>query len=288
MNASIDGTKQKRHVIVVGFPGAGKSMLANCLFNRRGTLYHVKHYPLPTSFSLYACSVKPTIISNDEFVIVDTVGFGDWHFNQTSVIEEFKQGLALLDNKVDLVLFVMKLDRIGDYVADFFQILHKELFRNYIHNNSVLVCSECRKGWLAANRGKNEPLNRVLNMCSNRGVELQLDFNIPDVEMQLHERDFFESYNERSRQKEIDALIAYLNGLSGLRRVDLSEFFKEHISLKLIEENGAELARTSLWQSFFDTLVNRINGKSPHSVKAKALDKKCLVSFQLEVASDAN
>ena len=196
MNASIDGTKQKRHVIVVGFPGAGKSMLANCLFNRRGTLYHVKHYPLPTSFSLYACSVKPTIISNDEFVIVDTVGFGDWRFNQTSVIEEFKKGLALLDNKVDLVLFVMKPDRIGHYVADFFEQKDDVLFHGLVRNNSLIVCSGSRKGWLAVKRVKNEPLNRVLNMCSNRSVEFKLD--LPKRMRLIGLCDTLESLNEQS------------------------------------------------------------------------------------------
>ena len=45
-----------------------------------------------------------------------------------------------------------------------------------MHNNSVLLCSECSKGWFAKNQVNNELLNRVLNMCSNRSVEFKLDF----------------------------------------------------------------------------------------------------------------
>ena len=63
-NASIDGTKQKRHVIVVGFTGAGKSMVANCLFNRRGTIYHCQQYPFQTRDFANLEAVKPTMTSS--------------------------------------------------------------------------------------------------------------------------------------------------------------------------------------------------------------------------------
>ena len=285
-NASIDGTKQKRHVIVVGFEYAGKSIVANCLFNRRGTLYHVKQYPFQTG-EIFGCTSKATIMNNDEFVIVDTVGFGDPQFDEPSVIEEFNQGFALLDNKVDLVLFVMQPHHFIVRLDNFFEHIHKKVFKRLMYSNSVLLCSDCPKGWLADTRRDSDLLNRMLNVCSNRSFEFSLNLHISDIiKMPPALRDHLESIFEQSRQKEIDALVAYLNGLN-LRRTDL---FKEHISLKLIKENGAELARPNLLRRFVDTLVSTItfNDKSHHSAKAKALDKKCLVSFQFEVAPDAN
>ena len=245
--------KHKRRIILVGNTGAGKSTVANCLYNKLPTLYHVQSHPFETSDSANGCTSNATVLSNGEVVLIDTVGFGDPRFDQTSVIEAFQQGLAMLNNTVDLVIFVIKRDRIGHHIADFFEHIHDELFRGLMRNNSMLVCSGCQKGWLAEHQVKNEPLKRVLSICADRSVEFKLDFNIPDIEMPPAVRDAFEGLNEQARQKAIDTLVAKVHGLNvskvNLDYIQESRFkklFLERIALKLIDANTQEFVKKPL------------------------------------------
>ena len=244
--------KHKRRIILVGYTGAGKSTVGNCLYNKLPTLYHVQSHPFETSDSANGCTSNPTVLSNDEFVLIDTVGFGDPHRNQTSVIEAFQHGLAMLNNTVDLVVFVMKRERFTTHIADFFKHIHNDVFRGLMRDNSVLVCSGCKKGWLADNRRSNQALNHVLDLCADRSVEFKLNFEIPDTDMPPHVLDFYEQNNENSRNKTINKLIGYLRALN-VSKVNLDyiqeprfkKLFLEQIAFKLIKANHEEIIQAA-------------------------------------------
>ena len=255
--------KHKRRIILVGYTGAGKSTVANCLFNRRGSHYHIQSHPFRTSDSATGCTSNATILSNDELVLIDTVGFGDPRFNQTSVIETFQQGLAMLNNTVDLVVFVMKRDRFGVHLAEFFEHIHDELFRGLMHNNSVLVCSGCQKGWLDENRRESPALDRVLSMCANRSVEFKLNFDMPEAAMPPPVRDALEEMFENARQQAIDGLVAYLDGLrvdkvnlDYVQEARFKKLFLEHIALTLIEANAEQLVSADAQQAAVKYIAN--------------------------------
>ena len=114
------------------------------------------------------------------------------------MIEEFKQGLALLDNKVDLVLFVMQPHHFSVHLDNFFEHIHEKVFKRLMYSNSVLLCSDCPKGWLANTRRDSDLLDRMLNLCSNRSVEFSLNLYIPDNKMPPALRDYLENLSEQS------------------------------------------------------------------------------------------
>ena len=247
----VDTSIRRKTIILAGYTGAGKSTLANCLFNQQGSLYHVQTHPFPTSDRANGCTAKATMLSNSKYDIIDTVGFADPRFNQTAVIETFQAGLALVNSTVDLILFVMKQDRVGKALDTFFTIFKNEVFRNRMVDNSVLICNNCREGWLADNRLDNEFLDEILDNCNNRSFEFQLDFVSPQIKMPPNARDAILQTYEDSRQRAIDELIAYLDALE-VKKVNLNYIqdaqfkveFIDDIAKKLIEANSGQFART--------------------------------------------
>ena len=178
-----------------------------------------QRYPFGTSNSANGCTLQSAIASNDEFIVVDTVGFGDPAFNATSMLEEFRRGLRMVDYKVDLILFTLEKGRFDDRSTQLFDLFHSDLFRHKIADNSVLVCNKCEKGWLERNRKTNKNLNRLLNKCHNRNFELNLSYNRNGAAEEAHKLD---TINERSLNASIHELHRYLHSIKISRPLDLS------------------------------------------------------------------
>jgi putative ribosome biogenesis GTPase RsgA len=100
--------KLKKTVVIVGPSGFGKSTIANCIINQNPSLNLTQSYPYATKNGANGCTTGPVWHHNDEYVVIDTVGFGDPSISSQESFYKFQQALASVNNFVDIVIFLMK------------------------------------------------------------------------------------------------------------------------------------------------------------------------------------
>ena len=204
----------RKTIVLVGPSGVGKSTVGNCFINRLGWLNTTQEYPFPTNNSANGCTRNSSLACNDDLCVIDTLGFGDPQADSRYSFELFQQALTEVNNRVDLVLFVFKQDRLKDELFAFFRIFQDKVFAGKMRHNSAVICSQCRAGWLAENRRENLQLDQLLRSCNERAFEFKLPFDLPQMDNSPIMRDELEKINEKSRQHAIDRLLVDINHLS--------------------------------------------------------------------------
>ena len=226
--------RQRNKVILVGYTGSGKSTLGNCLINRQASLNLTQSFPFVASNDASGCTRNAVMSFNDDLVVIDTVGFGDPMYAAVNVFDVFRQALALVNNKVNLVAFTMREGRFNMESVAFFELLQNGTFGGKLANNSVLVCNKCAAGWLEKNRQQNRYLNEAINNCMNRSANFNLDFEVPE-NLEREDVDVCLKRNEESRRRAIDKLTAYLESIE-TPEVDLSFVQSDDFRRKFIRD----------------------------------------------------
>ena len=203
-------------VILVGLTGSGKSTTGNCLFNKSALLEKISNSPFPTSDSSSGCTQHFSCCSDHLVKILDTVGFGDPKLGQNFILNEFKKGLHFVNDEADIVVFVIRKGRFSNQDVDFFEFIQEHVFKNKFTSNSILVVTNCSKGWLDEPLQKyNSALQKVLKNCNNVGYEFSLNFDKDDDDSTDRSRNF------QKRQNSIDAFVNFIDNLK-FKRVNLN------------------------------------------------------------------
>ena len=203
-------------IVLVGPSGVGKSTLGNCLINQHASLNATQDYPFQTLDSANGCTRNSSLACSNktDLCVIDTMGFGDPQADSRYSFELFQQALVQVNNSVDLVLFVIKEGHLTDEHFAFLRVFQEKVFNGKMRNNSAVICSQCRAGWLAENRRENRQLDKLLRSCNERAYEFKLPFDLPQTDISPITRDEFEKFNEKARQQAIDRLLANINQIS--------------------------------------------------------------------------
>ena len=182
-------------------------------------------------------------------MVIDTVGFGDPNYPENVTLELFAQALRLVNNKVDLVLFVGQQGRINMQTINFFNMISKDLLTEQVRNNLAFVCSKCKEGWLEKNRALSL-ISTLLDKCNNKSMEFYLKFSDKMIFDPIFDVDYdsfvaFKNkqneYDLRIRQTAIDKLIAFLRGVLPHEKYNMdyvqTSAFKKSFILKLKDFN---------------------------------------------------
>ena len=153
-------------IVLVGPSGVGKSTLGNCLVNQRPCLNATQDSPFQTRNSANGCTRNSSLACNTDLCVIDTMGFGDPHADSRHSFELFERALAQVNNRVDLVLFVIKEGRLKKELFAFFGLFQEKVFADKMKHNSAVICNQCRSGWLAENRREHSLLDQLLRSCS--------------------------------------------------------------------------------------------------------------------------
>ena len=214
--------RAKKTYLLVGMTGSGKSTLGNCLHNKKGDLNMIRDMPFFTSDSPAGCTKVSSLAVGAEAIIIDTVGFGDAELEERHIVRDFKEALKNVSNKIDAVLFVVKEGRFTRETVEFFQLVQTEVLKEKCVNNSILVVTQGKKGWVAKNRN-NSNLNAVLANCNDQYFEFALRFDLyQDTEEDIEN-------NIKKRAKSIHEFLFYLNNRN-FKQIDLDYVHKTYIN----------------------------------------------------------
>lgn len=203
--------------LLIGITGSGKSTTGNCIYNKSNELNLIKHSPFVTSDGARGCTTQFQHVGNNDFVILDTVGFGDPQFNnEDTALREFKNALLQVDNKIDCVIFVVKKGRFTNEIVRFFELVQENVLMNKCRSNSILLVTSCNKNWVDEQKNKSDEVKRAYDNCNG----LHFEFNVRFDEEDDTEED--KTNNTVKRQRAINELVAFLN-LQSFTKIDLSE-----------------------------------------------------------------
>ena len=211
--------------LLVGLTGSGKSTTGNCILNKSGEFDKLNNYPFKASDSasgVTACFQKAQ--DSNGVIVLDSIGFGDPQFDQKFVLSELKKALAYVDYKIDCVLFVLKADKFRQETVEFFDCVQESVFQHKCNKNSVLIVTNCKKGWCA--RQTNLFFKNVLEKCNNTYFEFSLKFS-QDYE------DQDKNGLKEVRQLAIDSLVKFLD-CKLYEKIDLSHMQSDIFDVKWI------------------------------------------------------
>jgi len=209
--------------LLVGLTGAGKSTTGNCILNQSGELSQVNETPFPTSDSSKGCTRTFACKANEQVFVLDTVGFGDPNFKQDYILQELKNALKAVDNRVDCVVFVVRKSRITKETVEFFDLVQEKVLKNKCKHNSVLLISDCRDPEWARRQVDDQFFTKIVENCG--GIENTFCFYL---KFENEEND------EQKRQEAINRLVAFLNGKT-FDKVDLSHIQSNEFNLEWIK-----------------------------------------------------
>ena len=204
--------------LLVGLTGSGKSTTGNCIINKSGDLKSILYNPFRTSDSSSGCTKSFTLAGNSERLVLDTIGFGDPQFEPTVAFNELRAALKRVNNQVDCVLFVAKKSRFTKELTEFFEIMQEKVLKGTCRANSILLITDCNKGWLQRpEQAANRYIQKALDNTNRLNYEFSLKFD--DTYDEADESAKEKNYNKR--QKAIDELISFLDQRS-FNKIDLS------------------------------------------------------------------
>ena len=138
--------------------------------------------------------------------MLDTVGFGDPQFDSNFIFGEFKKALQMVNNQIDCVLFVVKKGRFSNEIVKFFEIVQEKVLKGKCRSNSILIVTDCNKGWITKNEQKrNNFIQKALANCNNSYYEFFLDFDNDTDDITDRSRKW------KKRQTSINDFITFFN-----------------------------------------------------------------------------
>ena len=212
----------RKTILLVGPRGSGRSTLGNCLVNRDASLSLIRDYPFKAGVNNPNEKSVVNMAIGDKFTVIDTLAsFDHPRLNLLSFFEALQEELALINNRISLVLFVMQQEqgKLSKELAYFFRLFQTDFFEGRAELNSMLVCNNCEKGWLATRRRDDAELNALLNSVHNRSFEFKLTWDVDGGRWCR----FTKSFNA-SRNNSIHELVTYIDDLMSAtaQQVDLS------------------------------------------------------------------
>ena len=206
----------KKNYLLIGLTGSGKSTIGNCMYNRRGEWSEISQRPFVTSDSSSGCTRIFESVSNQEMTILDTIGFGDPQFEPKFILDQLKEALKRVNNQIDCVIFVVRQGRFSQEVVQFFEFIQEKLLKSKCKHNSVLVVSQCQRGWLSQpEQKKNQWLQRALENTNHLSYEFHLKRDDQDDD------DEDKAKNVIKRKNAISGLVAYLDSRH-FEKIDLA------------------------------------------------------------------
>lgn len=198
----------KKNYLISGTCGSGRSLIGNTIVNHSGLIDELTKNPFETSTSTEPFTKKASgyrQVGNDGIFVVDTAGYE----TKEEALEKLKEGLALVNYKVNCVVFVIKCNRIDEVTGEAIDYFSNTIFKDKIANNSVLVCMG-GDNWLKKNT-KNQSIQSLIKMCG--GIERCFEFSFRFTELNFN--------SENQRQSEIDQFMKFLDQ-KDFKEIDLS------------------------------------------------------------------
>ena len=192
---------------MIGISGVGKSTISNCLFNQKGDMGSLKK-PFKTSDGAGSCTLKFEMRSNQQYNIIDSIGFASPDMNASYILDEMRGALKQVNNEIDYVFYVIEKGRLTNTTFHFINKCQKEVFQNKARNNSVLIVNMCEKGWLQKDAQRtNEYWEKILDSVNGQAYELDLKWD--------HWRDSYSTKltNIEIRQKSIHEFVHFVDNL---------------------------------------------------------------------------
>ena len=168
-----------KKILLVGIAGHGKSTLGNCLVNQSEDMNGITSGPFNTSDGASGCTQVFQEAKNKDFIVLDTVGFGDPKFKGKFILNELKKALKNVNHTIDCVVYVFKKGRFTNEAVAFFKAVQDDIFRGELKNHSVLLISNAEHGWLDEQIG-NAEIFAALKNCNYVGYEFKLKLDAPD------------------------------------------------------------------------------------------------------------
>ena len=199
----------RQTVLLVGVTGHGKSTTGNILINMSGRNSDLEN-PFLTSNGASGCTQVFEKKVGERFEVLDIAGYGDPVLSITNVNHVYTQirdALLSVQNRVNVILFVVEGGRFTDAVVKFFEFIRENVFDTDLVTNSVLLLTKCEEGFVSENL-RNEHLRKALDVCGGRFFELDLD-----LDKKTHNEEMKRN-NELSRTRRIESFLTYLDGLN--------------------------------------------------------------------------
>jgi hypothetical protein len=135
-------------------------------------------------------------------------GFGDPNIKEEEILDQFRNGVEAANNEIDCVLFFLKKNRFKQEDVNFFHFFQDIILLGRCKKNSILIMTNCEKGWLAKDEQKlNKDLQKIIENCDGQTYEfrLRLDDKNEDDDEDLKK-------NITKREKSIKELNEFLEG----------------------------------------------------------------------------
>lgn len=234
-----------RKYLLIGLLGHGKSIAGNVLINKSGHIDDLVNHPFKTNASIEHNIVKNYHHKTKDTSVINFLFFGDLKYEPQDVLNELRDALRLVENKINCLIFVIKRDRIHKSILEFFSTIQEYLFKNQFYKeNSFLLITDAPNGWLQINK---RFYDTIVTLCNGKYYELQLIFDGP------YDDECIRKIRINDRQILINKFIDYLNKKQFNNQIDVSfiqtfdyecEWFETILS-KLLQKTsitiGAEL-----------------------------------------------
>lgn len=202
----------RKSILLIGITGGGKSTTGNCLANRSGENNLIfLDIPFKTSDGAKGCTDKYEVNIESDFIILDTIGFGDPQYNrETETLDNLRNALKAVNNKLDCVLFVVAKGRFTNEIVKFFEVVQKEVLKNKCTKNSILLITNCDKNWVVPQINPDLPekfsieLKNAVDKCDGNYFEFKLKIDDPEDD------DEDKRKNIVRRKTSIDELVRYI------------------------------------------------------------------------------
>ena len=195
--------------MLFGIAGVGKSTLSNCLLKQRGDMASIHDGGFQVSEDAGSGTLHFELKSNDQLTIIDSIGFGSPDFNASYILAQMRGVLNKVNNRIDLVLFVIKKGRLTNDTYQFIRTFQEDVLRNASRTNSVLVVNQCERGWLDKPAQRSNPfMTQILASVNHMAFEFDLKMDHYTDEEETTRR------NAALRQHSIDRLVQFIQNVN--------------------------------------------------------------------------
>lgn len=174
-----------KRILVCGKLGRGKSTLCNALYGE--DLKKLKE-PFKTS----------KIKALQDRTIIDTIGFGDPSMKKEFIFNNLKKAIEELYNGIDIIIFVIRKDRLTEEDEIIFDYFYEHIFENKISDNLIIYISQCNNvdDWIEKSKD-NKILQKMLNSTNIKPI----GYDFPDIEE--HDDELEILYEQRRMERSL-------------------------------------------------------------------------------------